>query len=165
MIYDKVDTSLISKGERKEIFPSKYLTPLFYNESFFDVALKNKYIIINHVKTSLFKKDYIDVKSLKFAQIIESIIDTLKISKSPIFADGVFRANITPNTLVTGKAASVEEIRAKRFQAIIALSIPTFYEDEDGTSTLQVNVKTIHVHEFVEAPELEFDVKKLSLSE
>lgn len=162
MIYNNIDLSKISTGKQKEIYPQKFLTPVYYNNTSLDYTLKDKYVIINGIKSTMFKKDYIDIKSKEFTEITNKIISHLNIKKSPIFAENVFSATINQNTIISGLYSSIDDLRNKRFQAVIVLTIPTIFNDNNGLTTCQLNVKSIYVHQLVQPDDLSINFENLS---
>nr|CAJ57279.1 putative ssDNA binding protein [Millerozyma acaciae] len=157
MIYNSIDTKLITLGEPKKFNDTedKWITPLFYNGGSFNFSLKNKYIEINKIEENFYGKDFITIKSKEYNEIIEKIIKHLNVV-NPIQADGTFRATLNSKTKINHE---LEKIKDKNFEGCISLSFPTTYSDETK-KTLQIYVKDIFITKVLDE-DLEVELDKL----
>nr|WOL75526.1 single-strand binding protein [Saccharomycopsis selenospora] len=163
MIYDKVDTSKITIGKVNKFKDSeKYLYPIFYNDSELVFTLKNKFFIVDKIRSNNFGKEYIEIKSLLVNEILESIIKKLDIK---LFNNnGLQRLTINSDTTIKYDK-NLNDLRDKKFKALISFHIPTYYKDkEESKESLQVYVKELVIIEVIDL-EIEYDLNKLSLAD
>lgn len=157
MIYNSIDTKLISLGEPKKFNENedKWITPIFYDGGSFNFSLKNKYLEINKIEENFYGKDFITIKSKEYNEIIEKIVDYLDVL-NPIQSDGSFRATLNSSTKINHELG---KIRDKTFEGCISLSFPTTYSDE-SKKTLQIYVKDIYITKVLDN-DFEVDLNKL----
>jgi predicted ATPase len=131
--------------------------------------------VINSIEINDYDKEYITIKSKKFADMIETICNKLG-STSPVQADGSFRAVINSKTKID--FFSNKEYRTKEklegFSACIVLTTPSIYtysKEKNGKKTMQVStqvhVKLLKIYKHLgnEADELKVDMSKLAIAE
>nr|WOF72307.1 single-strand binding protein [Saccharomycopsis fibuligera]WOF72333.1 single-strand binding protein [Saccharomycopsis fibuligera]WOF72347.1 single-strand binding protein [Saccharomycopsis fibuligera] len=157
MIYDKVDYSKIEVGTPTKFKDeNKYLFPVYYDDSDLVFTLKNKYFIIEGLKTNAFGKDYIEIKSKELKDIINDIVDKLKIN---VFNESFVRVNVNDKTIINKKG---QDLYNSSFKALVSIHIPTYYKDSKKES-IQVNAKEIIITEFIKEG-IEYDIEKLTLA-
>lgn len=157
MIYNKIDTELISVGTPKKFNETedKWITPVYYNGSDLELTLKNKYVKIEKVEENIYGKDFITIKSKEYSDLIESITKKLDVY-NPIQSDGSFRATINSKTKIS---EPLEKIKDKTFNCCISLSMPTTYSDENK-KTLQIHLKDLIIIKILNE-DLEIDYNNL----
>lgn len=158
MIYNNIDTDLISLGKAKKFTEEeeKWITPIYYEGESLDFTLKNKYVKINKIEENSYGKKFVTIKSKEYSKIIESISDKLG-TVSPISSDGSFRAFINNKTKINEK--NLDDVS---FNACVSLVFPTIYKDTEK-KTLQIYIKDLVVVEIIK-DELEIELDKLSLA-
>nr|WOF72285.1 single-strand binding protein [Saccharomycopsis crataegensis] len=158
MIYDKIDNSKLSVGKPNNFKnSSKFLYPIFYEDSDLFFTLKNKFYIIDTVQTNNFNKEFIEIKSKQLDEQINKIAEKFNVS-----IDDNKKYVINYKTVI--KDAELNDLRNNRFKALISISIPTYYEDKkDVKTSLQLYIKEIIVLELISS-EIEYEMNKLSLA-
>nr|CAA38624.1 unnamed protein product [Lachancea kluyveri]prf//1712308E ORF 5 [Lachancea kluyveri] len=158
MIYNNIDTDLISLGKAKKFTEEeeKWITPIYYEGESLDFTLKNKYVKINKIEENSYGKKFVTIKSKEYSKIIESISEKLG-TVSPISSDGSFRAFINNKTKINEK--NLDDVS---FNACVSLVFPTIYKDTEK-KTLQIYIKDLVVVEIIK-DELEIELDKLSLA-
>lgn len=158
MIYDKIDTKLLTLGKPKKFSESedkKFITPLYYSGKQLDFSLKNKYVIIDGIEENNYGKEFITVKSKEYSDVIETIATQLDL-QSPVQSDGTFRATINFKTKCN---KSFDDLKNTSFSACISLTFPSTYADE-SRKTLPIQLKELHVLEILD-DKIDFDPVKL----
>lgn len=158
MIYNNIDTDLISLGKAKKFTEEeeKWITPIYYEGESLDFTLKNKYVKINKIEQNSYGKKFVTIKSKEYSKIIDSISEKLG-TVSPISSDGSFRAFINNKTKINEK--NLDDVS---FNACVSLVFPTIYKDTEK-KTLQIYIKDLVVVEIIK-DELEIELDKLSLA-
>ncbi|AOA65367.1 MULTISPECIES: hypothetical protein [Bacteria] len=157
MLYDKIDTDLISLGTPKKFKneENKSITPVFYNGESLDFSLKNKYVQVEGIEENIYNKEYITIKSKQYGEFISDVCNKLG-AFNPIQFDGSFRA------VINDKSKIDKKLKNATFNACISLNIPTVYKDGDKT-TVQVYVKDLVVIKIIEDLEIDFDKLELAI--
>lgn len=158
MIYDKIDSSLISLGKPKSFNDEdgKTITPVFYSGADLVFTLKNKYVKIEKVETNTYGREFVTVKSQEFSSIISDIAKKVG-ANDPVQGDGTFKINIVSKTKFTKKVP--EDLS---FEACVSISIPSIFTDGVNTS-LQVHARQFYVTNIYN-DDLEVDMSKISLA-
>ncbi|GMM38141.1 hypothetical protein DASC09_054800 [Saccharomycopsis crataegensis] len=158
MIYDKIEESKLTVGKPNNFKnSSKFLYPIFYEDSELLFTLKNKFYIVDTVQINNFNKEFIEIKSKQLDEQINKVANKFNVS-----IDDNKKYVINDKTVI--KDAKIDDLRNNRFKALISISIPTYYEDKNDVKTsLQLYIKEIIVLELISS-EIEYEMTKLSLA-
>ena len=158
MIYDIIDTSLITIGEKKEFTndSNKYLVPIYYNDTDLVFTLKNTFFKIDIIQENNYKKQYVLLKSQKLLNEIIKVCEKFNIK--PITE---VRATISNNTLIKntkGDILTPEHLAGSDILA--AVVIPTYYVDTNN-SYLQIQLKEGIIIKESEELHIQYDISSL----
>ena len=159
VVYDQIEKDLISLGD-KSVFdnePNKSITKIIYDNAKLSVTLKDKYVTINRIDRNPYNNDkhQIVIKSKEYANLINSIVDTLNTKfelniASPV-VDGKIWLNIDryakiENAKNRRESLKLGDLEDKIFDAFIEIRIASVYSDSaSGKTTIQTTISKLAV--------------------